>query len=61
MLYEHSEVRRQQAREHVEQLASAYRPARRAREHEQVEPQRTSLRTRLAHRPRAHQAPAPPA
>ena len=64
MLYEHSEVRRQQAREHAEQLARAYRPAPPVRAQEQVERQRTSLRTaiaRLAHRPGAHQAPAPPA
>ena len=63
MLYEHSEVRRQQARDRAEELARVYRPAP-VREQERVEPRRMSVRSavaRLVHRPHAHQAPAPPA
>jgi hypothetical protein len=66
MLYDHTEVRRQQAREHAEELARAYRqPQPRQEEHEAEARQAriTSLVLRLAHprRPRVQRAPAPPA
>jgi hypothetical protein len=65
MLYEHTEVRRQQAREHAEALARAYRQPQRGHE-EEVEARPARIATAaewLIHprRPKVQRAPAPPA
>ena len=61
MLYEHSEVRRQQAHDHAQELARAYRRSERA-QREQVDAKVARIRdavARLSHRPRTRQARAP--
>jgi hypothetical protein len=65
MLYEHTEVRRQQAHEHAEALARAYRQPQPGHEEEvEARPARTAAAVeRLIHprRPKVQRAPAPPA
>jgi hypothetical protein len=66
MLYEHAEVRRQQAREHAEALARAYRQRRPGHEEHEAEARPARIAgavERLTHprRPRVQRAPAPPA
>lgn len=61
MLYEHSEVRRQQAHDHADELARAYRRTERT-ERGRAEAKIARVRdavARLAHRPRTRQARAP--
>ena len=61
MLYEHSEVRRQQAHDRADELARAYRRSERA-ERERADAKVARVRdaiARLSHRPRTRQARAP--